>query len=78
MYIYIGKIKRPTSIENGAHGTEKLLLKTQVSEDLALWSESNNIKINLETRAKEISGIKRNWEISNSSTCAKGEMCNAL
>ena len=27
----------------GAHGTEKLLLKTQVSEDFAYWSESNNI-----------------------------------
>ena len=30
-------------IENSAHGTEKLLLKTQVSEDFAQWSESNNI-----------------------------------
>jgi hypothetical protein len=25
----------PPSIENGAHGTEKCLLKTQVSEDFA-------------------------------------------
>jgi hypothetical protein len=25
----------PPSIENGAHSTEKLLLKTQVSEDFA-------------------------------------------
>ena len=33
----------PPSIENGAHGTEKLLLKTQVSEDFAQWRESNNI-----------------------------------
>ena len=30
------------SIENGAHGTKKLMLKTQLSEDFALWSESNN------------------------------------
>ena len=27
-------------IENGVHGTEKLLLKTQVCEDFALWSDS--------------------------------------
>ena len=33
----------PPSIENGAHGTEKLLLKTQVSEDFVWWIESNNI-----------------------------------
>ena len=26
----------------GAHGTKKLLLKTQVSEGSGLWSESNN------------------------------------
>ena len=32
----------PASIENGAHGTEKLLLKTQVSEDFVQRSESNN------------------------------------
>jgi hypothetical protein len=25
----------PSSIENGAHGIEKILLKTQVSEDFA-------------------------------------------
>ena len=33
----------PPGFENGAHGTEKLLLKTQVSESFAQWSESNNI-----------------------------------
>ena len=33
----------PPSYENGAHDTEKLLLKTQVSEDFAEWSESNNV-----------------------------------
>ena len=31
------------SIENGAHYTEKLQLKTQVSKDFAQWSESNSI-----------------------------------
>ena len=32
-----------SSIENGAHDTEKRLLKIQVSEDFAQLSESNNI-----------------------------------
>ena len=38
------------SIENGTHGTKKLLLKTQVSEDFAQRSKSNKIlqcKINV-------------------------------
>ena len=46
------------SIKNGAHGTEKILLKTQVTEDFANWSESNNtilqwkIKISTKLRYK--------------------------
>ena len=32
---------RPPSHDNGAHGTEKFLLKTEVSGDFAQWSECN-------------------------------------
>ena len=34
---------RSISMDHQAHGTEKLKLKTQVSEDFPQWSESNNI-----------------------------------
>ena len=33
--ILVSCTMRPPSIENGAHDTEKFLLKTQVSEDFA-------------------------------------------
>ena len=34
-FLVPGAPSGPSSIENGTHGTEKLLLKTQVSEDFA-------------------------------------------
>ena len=34
---------RSPSIDNGEYGTEELLLKTQVSDDIAQWSDTNNI-----------------------------------
>jgi hypothetical protein len=33
--LYGGTAPGPPNIENGAHGTKKLLLKTQVSENVA-------------------------------------------
>ena len=35
-----------TSIANGAHGTKKLLLNTQVNKNFAQWCQSNNIVYN--------------------------------
>ena len=53
----------PPSIENGVLGTEKLLLKAQVSKDFAQRSESNNIlqcKIKMDKITAYYNGCYRN------------------
>jgi hypothetical protein len=64
------------NIGNGAHGTKKLPLETQVSEDFAYWSESNNT-INIKPCWRYFKERKDLQELINNNNSKGGEQNQA-